>query len=54
MNNDQILKITFPRITVRDYLAVCAASEHYKKIQRVFAEMDKGIWGRMGMCRVPG
>lgn len=54
VNNDQILKITFPRITVRDYLAVCAASEHYNKIQRVFAEMDNGIWGRMGMCRVPG
>lgn len=49
----RILKITFPRCSVRDYLAVPASDEHYKKIRAAFTEMENGLWGQSGVCRIP-
>ena len=49
----EIQKITFPKCSVRDYLAVPAFEEHRKKIEAAFLSMEKGIWGEMGMCRIP-
>ena len=48
-----ILKITFPKYSVRDYLAVSASEEHKRKIEAAFTAMEKGVWGQMGMCRIP-
>ena len=49
----EILKITFPKCSVRDYLAVPASAEHREKIESAFLSMEQGVWGKMGMCRVP-
>ncbi|MDE7331423.1 MAG: hypothetical protein K2O16_04180 [Lachnospiraceae bacterium] len=49
----EILKITFPKCSVRDYLAVPASAEHRKKIEAAFICMEQGIWGKTGMCRIP-
>lgn len=49
----EILKITFPRYSVRDYIAVPASEEHREKIESAFNAMVRGIWGRTGMCRLP-
>ena len=49
----EILKITFPRYSVRDYLVVPASEEHREKIESAFNAMVQGIWGRIGMCRLP-
>ena len=48
-----ILKITFPKFSVRDYLAVPASAEHREKIEAAFTIMEQGIWGKTGMCRIP-
>ena len=48
----EISKITFPRYSVRDYLAVPASIEHRKKIEAAFEKMEHGVWGEMGMCRM--
>ena len=50
---EKMLAITFPRYSVRDYIAVSAFKEHYDKIQIAFKIMADGIWGQTGMCRVP-
>ena len=50
---EKMLAITFPRYSVRDYIAVPAFKEHYDKIQIAFKIMADGIWGQTGMCRVP-
>ena len=51
----RILKITFPRYSIRDYFAVCATEEHYLKIKAAFDEMVQGVWGQTakGMCYLP-
>ena len=49
----RILKITFPRCSVRDYLAVPVSDVHREKIKAAFVSMDQGIWGNTGMCRIP-
>lgn len=49
----EILKITFPKCSVRDYLAVPASAEHREKIKAAFFSMEQGIWGKTGMCRIP-
>lgn len=49
----EILKITFPKRSVRDYLAVPASREHREKIESAFSSMEQGIWGRLGACRIP-
>ena len=49
----EILKITFPRCSVRDYLALPVSKEHAEKIQDAFASMEQGIWGQLGVCRIP-
>lgn len=49
----RILKITFPRCSIRDYLAVPASDVHYGKIRAAFSDMEKGVWGQNGVCRIP-
>lgn len=49
----EILKITFPKCSVRDYLAVPASKAHHDRIQAAFELMVHGVWGNMGMCRLP-
>lgn len=49
----RILKITFPRCSVRDYLAVPVSDVHYKRICAAFTEMENGTWGQNGVCRIP-
>ena len=48
----EILKITFPKCSVRDYLAVPASKEHREKIEAAFLSMVQGVWGKKGMCRI--
>lgn len=48
-----ILKITFPKCSVRDYLAVPASMEQHEKIETAFTAMERGVWGENGMCRIP-
>ena len=48
-----ILKITFPKCSVRDYLAVPASMEQREKIETAFTTMERGVWGENGMCRIP-
>ncbi len=50
---DCILKITFPKYSVRDYLAVPVSQGHSKMIRQAFADMEQGIWGELGVCRIP-
>lgn len=50
---DSILKITFPKYSVRDYLAISVSEEHFKMIRQAFEDMEKGIWGVLGVCRIP-
>ena len=47
-----ILKITFPKCSVRDYLAVPASMEQREKIDAAFTAMERGVWGENGMCRI--
>ena len=49
----KILKITFPKCSVRDYFALSVTSEHHQIIKSTFHAMEKGIWGKTGMCRIP-
>lgn len=51
--DSKILKITFPRCSVRDYLALPASGDHRRKIEAAFLSMEQGIWREMGMCRRP-
>ena len=53
VQESEILKITFPKCSVRDYLAVPASKEHREKIEGAFLSMVQGIWGNKGMCRIP-
>lgn len=48
-----ILKITFPKCSIRDYLAVPASEEQRMKIEATFTEMEQTVWGKKGMCRIP-
>lgn len=53
ISESEILKITFPKCSVRDYLAVPASTKHRKKIEAAFTTMEQGVWGETGMCRIP-
>lgn len=53
ISETEILKITFPKRSVRDYLAVLASVEHRERIEAAFATMEHGVWGETGMCRIP-
>lgn len=53
IQESDILKITFPKYSVRDFLAVPISADHRRRIEAAFASMEKGVWGRMGMCRIP-
>ena len=48
-----ILKITFPKCSVRDYLAVPVSEEHRRIIEEAFTAMERSVWGKKGMCRIP-
>jgi len=52
-DSEMILKISFPRFSVRDYFVVCPSIEHVKRIREVFKKMNDGIWRTSGMCRLP-
>ncbi|MBQ8329762.1 MAG: hypothetical protein IJX83_09120, partial [Lachnospiraceae bacterium] len=45
--------LTVHEHSVRDYLAVPASEDHAKKIRDAFEIMEQGIWGRLGVCRIP-
>lgn len=49
---DHILKITFPKRSVRDYMALAVSEEHIMKIRSAFSDMAQGIWGELGACRI--
>lgn len=53
ISNSRIQTITFPRFSVRDYLAISANEEHHLKIQTAFQNMLNGPWGNhgAGLCR---
>lgn len=53
ISETEILKITFPKCSVRDYLAVPASMGHREKIEAAFTTMEHGVWGETGMCRIP-
>ena len=48
---ENILKITFPKCSVRDYFAIPASEEHAVKIRKAFSDMVCGMWGEL--CRFP-
>ena len=50
---DRIQTVTFPRFSVRDYLAISANEEHHVRIQTAFQNMLNGPWGEhgAGICR---
>ncbi len=50
---DRIQTVTFPRFSVRDYLAISANGEHHVRIQTAFQNMLNGPWGEhgAGICR---
>ena len=54
VNETEILKISFPKYSVRDYLAVPASTDHREKIMAAFIAIKQGLWGETGMCRIPG
>ena len=45
-----ITAITFPRGSVRDYIAVCASPRHAQLARRAFRGLYKGVWGDVDMC----
>ena len=47
-----ITAITFPRGSVRDYIAVCANPRHAQLVRRAFRGLCDGVWGDGGMCRL--
>lgn len=53
VSESKILKITFPRCSIRDYLAVPVSDEHYKQINAAFSDMEQGVWGQNGLCQIP-
>lgn len=49
-----ILEITFPRFSIRDYIAVAACQEHADKIRSAFETMwSDSIWAEKKMCWKP-
>ncbi len=52
-DSEMILKISFPRFSVRDYFVACPSIDHVRRIREVFRKMNDGIWGTTGMCRLP-
>ena len=50
---ENLLAITFPKCSVRDYIAITASRNHYIKLKAAMDGMAEGIWGQMGVCRIP-
>lgn len=53
VSEEDLLAITFPKCSVRDYIAIPASKDHFIKIKTAMEGMVEGIWGQMGMCRFP-
>ncbi len=53
ISENEILKITFPRCSVRDFFALPVSEDHARKIQNAFLSMEQGIWGQFDVCRIP-
>lgn len=49
----EVLEITFPRYSVRDYIAISARPEHTEKIRAAFETMWTGKWVESRMCQKP-
>lgn len=49
----EILEITFPRYSVRDYIAISACPEHAEKIRKAFDALLNGKWGKAQLCQKP-
>ena len=47
-----VIAITFPKGSVRDYIAVCANPRHAQLVRRAFRRLCEGEWGNAGMCRL--
>lgn len=52
VSESKILKITFPKCSIRDYVAV-PTEWHFDKLQAAFIAMEQSIWGEKGVCRIP-
>lgn len=48
---DDVLCISFPKGTTRDYIAIPASPDHCKKIEAAFKEMTEGKW--KDCCYIP-
>lgn len=49
----EIFEITFPRYSIRDYIAVSACQEHARKIRKAFEIMWSGEWVDNGLTQKP-
>ena len=49
----EILEITFPRYSVRDYIAISACPKHVEKIRTAFDTMLASKWGKARLCQKP-
>lgn len=47
-----VLKITFRRFSIRDYLAISANEDHRIKIQNAFLSLEQGAWKDENFCYV--
>ena len=52
-DKDEMFEITFPRYSVRDYIAIPASAEHTAKIKAAFSAMLSGVWKEKRMCQKP-
>lgn len=48
-----IFPITFSKGTTRDYFMIAANSDHAARMRAAAEKMTKGVWGNMGLCRMP-
>ncbi len=48
----KILKITFPKCSVRDYFAIPVSQAHSDKVLVAFQMMENSLWGQSGMCKI--
>lgn len=48
-----IFPITFSKGSTRDYFMIAANSDHAVRMRTAAEKMTKGLWGNMGLCRLP-
>ena len=51
ISEDKLLRIVFPKFSIRDYFALPATEEHFDRILDAFLDIEQSIWGKTGMCR---